>query len=235
MPELQTIPARHGVATFVPAGQVIKIINTSGTQVVDTWAFALPKPDSKKGEEPKIDEKDEENSKSATEEKPKSKAAPSKKGKKDGIDLPSQEDAEQATREGIAQGEQQAGQGKGGQQQKSSWSSYVPSIGWKKGGDQSQQQTQSKDKQTQQQKDSKTWSSYFPSGKAFGNYIPKTASDTVSSFTNTVGLKLVKRSVMVYELQADFHDSTNAIRTNRTWSSCRTSPKRPWALRVCLS
>lgn len=42
--ELQTIPARHGVATFVPKGQTIKIVNTSGTQVIDTWAFALPAP-----------------------------------------------------------------------------------------------------------------------------------------------------------------------------------------------
>jgi len=34
MAEMQIIPARHGVATFVPAGQTIKIVNTSGTQVV---------------------------------------------------------------------------------------------------------------------------------------------------------------------------------------------------------
>ncbi|KAE9990069.1 hypothetical protein EG327_001921 [Venturia inaequalis] len=39
--EKQTIQARHGVATFVPKGHVIKIINTYGKQVVDTWAFAL--------------------------------------------------------------------------------------------------------------------------------------------------------------------------------------------------
>lgn len=39
--EKQTIQARHGVATFVPKGHVIKIINTYGAQVVDMWAFAL--------------------------------------------------------------------------------------------------------------------------------------------------------------------------------------------------
>ncbi|TID17129.1 hypothetical protein E2P81_ATG09684 [Venturia nashicola] len=39
--EKQTIQARHGVATFVPKGHMIKIINTYGKQVVDTWAFAL--------------------------------------------------------------------------------------------------------------------------------------------------------------------------------------------------
>ncbi|KAF1948629.1 hypothetical protein CC80DRAFT_498119 [Byssothecium circinans] len=38
----QTVPARRGTATLVRAGQSIKIINTFGTQVVDTWAFAVP-------------------------------------------------------------------------------------------------------------------------------------------------------------------------------------------------
>ncbi|KAF2501533.1 hypothetical protein BU16DRAFT_500691 [Lophium mytilinum] len=45
--ELQTIPARHGVATFVPRGRTIKIINTYGKQVVSTWAFALHEPPEK--------------------------------------------------------------------------------------------------------------------------------------------------------------------------------------------
>jgi len=39
---LTPIPARHGVATPLHTGQTIKIINTHGTQVVDTWAFTLP-------------------------------------------------------------------------------------------------------------------------------------------------------------------------------------------------
>ncbi|PMD31680.1 hypothetical protein L207DRAFT_591114 [Hyaloscypha variabilis F] len=38
---LTTIPARHGIATLLRAGQTIKIINTHGTQVIDTWAFTL--------------------------------------------------------------------------------------------------------------------------------------------------------------------------------------------------
>lgn len=42
MSTLQTIPARRGAATIVLANQKIKIINTHGNQVVDTWAFALP-------------------------------------------------------------------------------------------------------------------------------------------------------------------------------------------------
>lgn len=39
MSTLQTIPARSGRAVPLKAGQSIKIINTHGHQVVDTWAF----------------------------------------------------------------------------------------------------------------------------------------------------------------------------------------------------
>jgi uncharacterized protein YcgI (DUF1989 family) len=35
-----TIPARRGTAARVRAGQHVTIINTHGTQVVDTWAFS---------------------------------------------------------------------------------------------------------------------------------------------------------------------------------------------------
>lgn len=38
----QTVPARRGAATLVRAHQKIKITNTHGNQVVDTWALALP-------------------------------------------------------------------------------------------------------------------------------------------------------------------------------------------------
>lgn len=38
----QTVPARRGAAALVKQGQKIKIINTHGNQVVDTWAIALP-------------------------------------------------------------------------------------------------------------------------------------------------------------------------------------------------
>ena len=39
MEEVQTIPARRGHAAFVQRGQTVKVINTHGEQVVDTWAF----------------------------------------------------------------------------------------------------------------------------------------------------------------------------------------------------
>lgn len=39
MTEMNVVPARHGRAVALKAGQSIKIINTHGHQVVDTWAF----------------------------------------------------------------------------------------------------------------------------------------------------------------------------------------------------
>ena len=41
---LQTIPARHGVAIELDAGSEIVVINTYGTQVLDTWAFSVADP-----------------------------------------------------------------------------------------------------------------------------------------------------------------------------------------------
>ena len=37
--QTQTIPARRGKAAIVSAGQKVKVVNTHGEQVVDTWAF----------------------------------------------------------------------------------------------------------------------------------------------------------------------------------------------------
>ena len=39
MTELVTIPARKGKAAFVAKGQQIRLVNTHGHQIVDTWAF----------------------------------------------------------------------------------------------------------------------------------------------------------------------------------------------------
>ena len=39
MSDATTIPARRGKAAYVAANQVIRVINTHGEQVVDTWAF----------------------------------------------------------------------------------------------------------------------------------------------------------------------------------------------------
>jgi uncharacterized protein YcgI (DUF1989 family) len=39
------VPARSGVAAKAERGQLIKVYNTSGKQVVDTWAFDVDDPD----------------------------------------------------------------------------------------------------------------------------------------------------------------------------------------------
>lgn len=200
MPELQTVPARHGVATFVPAGQTIKIVNSSGSQVVDTWAFALPSPDIKNGEEQrqgegqpeqqngqKPDQAQQEQPQQKVEEEKPVRPTP-KKSRKSGMNLPSQEEAEKATKEGLEkeqQAQQQQQQGQQGQQKKNTWSSYVPSIVWssKNGANQGEQPQQG---ETEKQKNSRTWGSYIPSGKAYSNYIPKSASDTVASLASSV-------------------------------------------------
>ena len=44
MTGLHTIPARYGRVLPAAAGQVLEVINTYGTQVVDTWAFARHDP-----------------------------------------------------------------------------------------------------------------------------------------------------------------------------------------------
>ena len=40
MSGLRTIPARSGKAAFARKGQKVRVVNTHGEQVVDTWAFA---------------------------------------------------------------------------------------------------------------------------------------------------------------------------------------------------
>ena len=42
--QLVTIPARRGKAARVRAGQHVRVVNTHGTQVVDTWAFSAADP-----------------------------------------------------------------------------------------------------------------------------------------------------------------------------------------------
>ena len=39
--DVQVVPAGGSATQRLKAGQLIKVINTSGTQVIDTWAFVL--------------------------------------------------------------------------------------------------------------------------------------------------------------------------------------------------
>jgi hypothetical protein len=92
--ELQTIPARHGVATFVPRGRTIKVINTYGQQVVSMWAFTLGPPpengEEGEGEGKELDEeqvkKEAEGLKKAVEEDAGKEAEASAKGEEEKAD-----------------------------------------------------------------------------------------------------------------------------------------------------
>lgn len=42
---METLPARRGRAVRLKAGQALRIVNTHGKQVVDTWAFNAEDPD----------------------------------------------------------------------------------------------------------------------------------------------------------------------------------------------
>lgn len=44
MSDVVTIPARRGKAARVTRGQIVRVINTHGEQVVDTWAFNAEDP-----------------------------------------------------------------------------------------------------------------------------------------------------------------------------------------------
>lgn len=186
--DMQLIPARHGTATFVPSGSVIKIVNTSGTQVVDTWAFALPNPPSKNGEKkPEESKKEEPKAEEKKEEKPVEteapKPTPKKQNKKKDKDmgLPSQEEAEQATSSFNAQQDAANGEANGETAKKSGWSSYIPSIGLGGGKAASEDQTK-KDAQTKE--NSRSWGQYFSAGQGFSSYVP--GRDSVSAFTSKV-------------------------------------------------
>ena len=44
-PRQLTLAASHGLAVELAEGQSVKIVNTHGSQVVDTWAFAIDEPE----------------------------------------------------------------------------------------------------------------------------------------------------------------------------------------------
>ena len=207
--DLQTIPARHGTATFVPKGSTIKIVNSSGTQVVDTWAFALPDPpkslkpgseehkaeqaatqeaeaEAKKDEPKKEEPKKEE---SAKQEKKPAEAPNTKKGRKSkDLGLPSQEDAEAATAKGVAEGEKEVQQST---PQKAGWSSYLPSLRGTGKKQQAQPEPPAAEEKAepevsekaQQKANSRTWGSYLSTGQGFTSYLP--SKGAISAFASS--------------------------------------------------
>jgi hypothetical protein len=161
--ELQTIPARHGVATFVPRGRTIKIINTYGKQVVSTWAFSLHAPpekgDSEDGddeveniekqteelkkeaerEEQEVEKKEEEKpSEQKSEETNDSKAATEEKGdesKKVAGEVNDETDDPPEQAPPTPENEKTTENTEGKKQaEKRTWASYLPSIPYRSKG-----------------------------------------------------------------------------------------------------
>jgi hypothetical protein len=93
--ELQTIPARHGVATFVPRGRTIKVINTYGKQVVSMWAFTLGPPPEEGDDEGEAKELDEEQVKKEAEQMKKAVEEEGEKGEEAKTDNEEKDDKEE--------------------------------------------------------------------------------------------------------------------------------------------
>lgn len=206
--ELQTIPARHGVATFVPRGRTIKVINTYGKQVVSMWAFSLGPPpedgeevedeeiDEEKvkeeaeglkraveGGEGKVSEEDGEKSEGSGKEtestektaesskETESTSNEAEKSKQDDDDPPEQApetpEHEKSTESTASSSKQPA---------KRTWGSYLPSIPYRNKGApkkaEEETKTGAQDEKSQNEANTKKWSSYLPTGKGFSSYVP---------------------------------------------------------------
>lgn len=160
--ELQTIPARHGVATFVPRDRTVKVINTYGKQVVSMWAFALgapPEDDDEDGldaEEIEKEAKDlqtstgneegqgenqenkraEEESigKAQTEEKKEQPESGKEEGSKEEHEDPPEQAPETPDNEKSTENTADATETAAKQPSKRTWASYLPSIPYRSKG-----------------------------------------------------------------------------------------------------
>jgi hypothetical protein len=200
--ELQTIPARHGVATFVPRGRTIKVINTYGKQVVSMWAFSLGAPPEEGEDEGETEEVDEEKVqeeaeglKKAVEGQGDKKTEATEKGEKaDNKEKSSEKETESTTEkadeskeddddppeqapdtpENEKTTESTASSSK--QPTKRTWGSYLPSIPYRKKSASTKAEPEKKpsaeDEKTQNEANTKAWSSYLPTGKGFSSYVP---------------------------------------------------------------
>jgi hypothetical protein len=179
MGEKQTIQARHGVATFVPKGHTIKIINTYGRQVVDTWAFALHAPpedsDIDKGDKERENEAPESSETKApkTPEKKAAKTAQKAGDAAEGVASTAQKTTEKVTEKGkdVAESAEKASEKVTetveAPAEKKGWSSYIPSVrgrGKAAATDAKPDEAAAEGESAEKQDDmTKSWSSYLPS------------------------------------------------------------------------
>jgi hypothetical protein len=154
--ELQTIPARHGVATFVPRGRTIKIINTYGKQVISTWAFSLAAPpdeDEAEDEEEDIEEK----TKELTEEV-------SQENEKDGDgDVGTEESQENTAKveDEVEKPKEDAGKAASSKGQEGNENEKEAEDPPEQAPEEAQKTTETTDNKKQPEK--RTWASYLPS------------------------------------------------------------------------
>ncbi|KAI1579819.1 hypothetical protein PtrEW4_000277 [Pyrenophora tritici-repentis] len=163
--ELQTIPARHGVATFVPRGRTIKVINTYGQQVVKSGKEEKKEDESGDGKEAQSTEKSIEDSKQEVEDSPEQAADVTQTAK----------DSSEQTPDNTTN-EKNGTTPSSSKPNKRTWASYLPSIPYRnKGGankQEAEQKPTSEQEKKQNEENTKKWSSYLPTGKSFSSYVP---------------------------------------------------------------
>ncbi|KAK7521348.1 uncharacterized protein IWZ02DRAFT_377776 [Phyllosticta citriasiana] len=205
--DIQTVPARHGIATFVPRDHSLKVINTYGTQTVDLWAFALHKPpqDEEREEERRAAEEEirsaQDEAAAATEEKEKKEKSEKSRDRRDSLaeteDREAQavkkdddDDSGQETEKQCATAatERQEEEEKGTTDNNDtmsasvmstkSWGSYLPSI--RRGNIKGLHTSPTAKKKANAK--GKGWLSYIPSGKSFSSYLPSSGKEALSAF-----------------------------------------------------
>jgi len=195
--ELQTIPARHGVATFVPRGRTIKIINTYGKQVISMWAFSLHQPPEKTKKEndgasaKEEAVKEEEGKAGVGEKKPDTEKAP-EAGEVEEVEKPKEEaknteenadDPPEEAPEDTAKATETAEMNK---PTAKTWSSYLPSIPYRSKAPAASKK-ESEAEETENEATSKKWSSYIPTGQGFSSYVPNVQMPSKESLSAFAG------------------------------------------------
>jgi hypothetical protein len=208
--ELQTIPARHGVATFVPRGRTIKIINTYGKQVVSMWAFTLGAPPEEGDDEASVEdiEKEAQDVKRTAEEETEGEKASSDPAKEESAQKPADETADKEStsnqNDAAEDPPEQAPDTPDApdgekpteaptKQSKRTWASYLPSIPYRNKGSANkpgaEQKPDAETEKARNEANTKKWSSYLPTGKGISNYVPNVqvpdTKDVVSAFKSS--------------------------------------------------
>jgi hypothetical protein len=206
--EKQTIQARHGVATFVPKGHTIKIINTYGKQVVDTWAFALHAPpededirkggenegeQKKEGKKPKEKKKEPETPKKDVEEEAAEASSSAQKTTEKVTDT-TEEVADEASEKVTETTEEVADEASEKVTEKveettpkKGWSAYIPSVrGRSKAPAATGEEQDAQSKETERTDEmGKSWSSYLTSGLSKGEATTNSQSKGWSAYIPT--------------------------------------------------